>query len=84
MGMNPESGQTRLITPDEVAALEERMGRALQYGDRHPDTGEVIVSEQVARAQEVGRQELSRRERRAAARAEARRQSRIARGLEPA
>lgn len=83
MGMNPETGQTRLITPDEIKVLEERLGRALEYGDRHPDTGEVIVSEQVARTQEAGRSELSRRERRAEARAEKRRQSRIARGLQP-
>jgi hypothetical protein len=79
--MNPETGQLRPLGEAEIATLSERLGRPLEYGDRHPDTGEVVVSGDVAHAQQVGRSELSRRERRAQARAEKRRLSRLARGL---
>jgi hypothetical protein len=82
MGMDPNTGQTRPISDEEIDRLVREYGKPIAFGDRHPETGEVIVSERVAQQQELGMAELSRRERRAAQRAERRRQSRVTRGLE--
>lgn len=79
MGMDATTGRTRPITDAEMATLREQLGREVQFGDRHPATGEVIVSSEVAHAQQVGRSELNRRERRAEERRRRRELKRAAR-----
>jgi hypothetical protein len=79
VGMDASTGATRPIPEAELEQLAQRLGRPIQFGDRHPDTGEVIVSGEVAHAQQVGRSELNRRERRAEERRRRREAKRAAR-----